>query len=117
MPRIELMTADGFCWSISTRKVETTLRAWFDEILPWAFIPGRPGVDDFEILWPRINVWPMCAWRYGPPTDPDWLCDSRVLGRLLELPAKNGEDGLKELLAIRQRLERELEAIKKENER
>ena len=47
------------------------LRAWFDEVLPWTFIPGRPGIDDFETLWPRIQVNPMWAWKLGTPTDPD----------------------------------------------
>lgn len=112
MPRVELMSPNGYCWSISTRNVETTLRAWFDEVLPWTFIEGRPGIDDFDILWPRINVWPMFAWKYGPPGDPDWLTDSRVLGRPIDLPARNGDDGLKELLLIRQRLERELTEIR-----
>lgn len=114
MPRIELMTANGYCWSISTRNVETTLRAWFDEVLPLAFIAGRPGIDDFEVLWPRVNVWPMFAWKHGTLGDPDWITDSRVLGRLIDLPAKNGDDGLKELLRIRCELETELSLMRRE---
>lgn len=102
------MSPDGFCFTICTRQTETLLRAWFDEILPWTYVTGRPGIDDFEILWPRVNVWPMWAWKLGAPTCPDWLTDSRVLGRMIDLPAKDGETGLKELLRIRRELEAEL---------
>src|SRR5215469_11250689 len=101
MPRIELVTATGLCWSIATRNTETTLRAWFEEVLPWSLVEGRTGIDDFNVIWPRVNVWPMWAWAYGPPTDPDWLTDSRVLGRLMEFPARDGDSGLAELLRIR----------------
>ena len=104
MPYITLQTATGYNYQISTRQVETILRAWFDEILPHAFIPGRPGLDDFEVLWPRISVHPMWAWKTGAPSDPDWLTDSRVLGRWVDLRAKNGDEGLAELLRIRQEL-------------
>lgn len=113
MPRIELRSPDGFYFSISTRNTEMTLRAWFDEVLPHTFIVGRPGIDDFEILWPHVIIWPMWAWGVSQ-VDPDWLTDSRVLGRQIELPARNGDDGLKELLRIRQELEAELRTIKAE---
>lgn len=108
MPRVRIQTACGFGYEIATRQVETLLRAWFDEVLPWAYETGRPGIDDFEVLWPRISVYPMWAWKLGTPTDPDWLCDSRVLGVFPEFPAKDGESGLRELLALRRRLEAEL---------
>lgn len=110
MPRIEVRSADGYCWQIATRQVETILRAWFDEVLPWCQVIGRPGVDDFDVLWPRITVWPMWAWKHGPPSDPDWLCDSRVLGRLHPFPAADGDSGLRELATIRRELEAELRA-------
>ena len=112
MPRIEVFDASGFVHRIDTRQTETLLRAWFDEVLPYACVIGRPDIDDFEILWPRVNVWPMWAWRMGPPTDPDWLTDSRVLGRWIEFRAKDGETGLAELLRIRQELEQELQQIR-----
>lgn len=111
MPRIELMSPDGMCFSICTRQAETLLLAWFDEVLPFTYVTGRPGIDDFTTLYPRVNVWPMWAWKYGTPSDPDWLTDSRVLGRMIELPAKDGQTGLKELLRIRQDLERELREL------
>jgi hypothetical protein len=101
----------GVTWECDTRQTETVLRAWLDEVLPHTYIPGRPGVDNFAVLWPRVNVWPMWAWKAGQPTDPDWLTDTRVLGRTIELPAKDGATGLAELLRIRQRLERELAAL------
>lgn len=110
MPRVDLIDPMGMCYSICTRQTETLLRAWLDEILPHAFIAGRPGVDDFETLWPRVNVWPMWAQSDGL-TDPDWLTDSRVLGRVIELPAKNGDEGLVELLRIRRELETELHSL------
>jgi len=108
MPQIRLLDPYGRCFEIATRQVETTLRAWFDEVLPWTFAEGRP-VDDFAVLWPRVNVWPMWAWDPADPaSDPDWLCHSRVLGRLHEFPARDGETGLKELLKLRRALEEEL---------
>lgn len=107
MPRIEIHAPDGLCWQIATRATETTLRAWFDEVLPWSYVTGRP-VDDFDILYPRIVVHPMWAWKYGAPSDPDWLCDSRVIGRAHEFRATDGETGLKALLELRHELEREL---------
>jgi len=107
MPRIRIYSADGFCCQIATRATETTLRAWFDEVLPWTCIKGRP-VDDFDVLYPRIMVEPMWAWKYGPPSDPDWPCDSRVVGRLHDFRATDGETGLKALLELRRELEREL---------
>jgi hypothetical protein len=102
------MTPWALCYSISTRRTETTLKAWFDEVLPYTFVTGRPEIDDFEILWPRVIVWPMFAWKGDESIDPDWLTDSRVLGRAIELPAKDGAEGLAALLGIRRRLEREL---------
>jgi len=111
MPRIDLIDPVGNCYSICTRQTETVLRAWFDEVLPHAYVTGRPGIDDAETYWPRVNVWPMWAWKTGAPTDPDWLTDSRVLGRIIDLPAKNGGDGLKELLRIRRELEEELRTL------
>ena len=110
MPRIDLRAPNGMSYAIATRQTETILLAWFDEILPWTFIEGRPGIDDFDVLWPRVLIHPMWAWKLGPPTDLDWLCDSRALGIAHELRAKDGPSGLKELLRIRQELERELSA-------
>ena len=108
MPRVRLMAPDGFNWEIDTRSPEL-LEQWFDEILPWAYMAGRPGIDDFETIWPRVNVSPMWAWQPGAPTDPDWLCDSRVLGLMEELRAKNGAEGMSELARIRREAERELD--------
>jgi hypothetical protein len=116
MPRIELITPDGFCWSICTRQMETLLWAWFNEVLPFAHVEGRPGIDDFEIFWPRISVYPMFAWKKGRLSNPDWLTDSRVLGRLIKFPARNGDEGLKELLRIRQELEAELRTARSRQE-
>ena len=116
MPRICLMDPAGMCWEISTRQTETLLRAWFDEVLPFAFAAGRPGIDDFDVLWPRVLISPMWAWKMGPLTDPDWLTDSRVLGRFEELRARNGDEGLAELLRIRRALERELASFPRRTE-
>lgn len=112
MPRVEVTNPSGFTWTICTRQEETILFAWFDEVLPWSFIEGRPGIDDFHVIWPRVNVWPMPAWKHGRQCDPDWLTDSRVLGRNMELRARNGAEGLAELARIRRDLESELAVIK-----
>lgn len=103
MPYVRLQAPNGLEYSIATRQAET-LRAWFDEWLPLPRWPGRPG----SMLWPRIDVRPL--WVDGPQgaTDPDWITDSRVQGRWEEFPARTGEEGLKELLALRRRLEDEL---------
>lgn len=110
MPRIDITSPHAMRWSICTRDTERTLRAWFDEVLPWTWIEGRP-IDEFEVLWPRIQVWPMWAWKLGPLSDPDWLTDSRVLGRLHDFPAKDGESGLYELAKLRSDLEAELRGL------
>lgn len=106
MPRIMLIDPFGMNVQCHTRQTETILKAWFDEILPGMACEGRPGIDDFDMLWPRINVHPMFA--DTSCHDPDWLCDSHVIGRYEEFPARNGEEGLRELLKLRHRLEREL---------
>lgn len=107
MPRIRVMDPTGLSYEIDTRSRELLSR-WFDEVLPHAFIDGRPGVDDFDVLWPRVQISPMWAWKAGTPVDPDWSCDSRALGRLVELRAAHGEQGLAELDRIRQEIEQEL---------
>jgi hypothetical protein len=112
MPRIELIDPFGMTFRCDTRQAETLLRAWFDEHLPYMYLTGRPGIDSFETLWPKVLVWPMWATPMGgPPTDPDWLCDSRVLGRAYELHARNGDEGLAELLRIRRELEDDLKEM------
>lgn len=108
MPRVQVIDPSGMQYMIATRQTETLLKAWFDEVLPWTYVEGRPGIDDFDVLWPRVLVWPMWAWKLGSPSDPDWLCDSRAMGHLLELRAKDGESGLAELLRIRRELEDEI---------
>jgi len=100
MPRIRLMDPTGLCWDISTRR-PGTLEQWFDEVLPWTFITGRPDVDDFEVLWPRIDVRPMWAWgQAGRGADPDWSADSRAFG-WHQFRAKNGTEGMAELERLR----------------
>lgn len=106
MPRIHLREPYGMSYQITTRQTETVLKAWFDEVLPHTFLTGRPGIDDFEYLWPWIDVFPMPAWGANP--DMDWLTDSRVLGRWHEFQARDGEEGLKMLLELRRQLEAEL---------
>jgi hypothetical protein len=114
MPYITLMSPSGQCWTISTRQTETILKAWFDEVLPYAYITGRPGIDDFTIIWPVIMVSPMPAWTNGNDWgDADWCVDSRVLGRNIEFPAMNGEEGLVELLRIKKDLSKEVDFLRR----
>lgn len=109
MPYIELQSPDGYGYRISTRNPDT-LRAWLDEILPHTFCEGRPGIDDFDVLWPKVNVYPM-FWE-SDGRDADWLVDSRVLGRLLPLEARTGEEGLAALARIKAELAKELEDMR-----
>ena len=105
MPRIALIDPWGLRYDIATRQTETLLKAWFDELLP-LHCKGRP-VDDFDVVWPTVIIWPMWA---GPMrnSDPDWLTDNRVLGRVHPFPAKDGLSALAALLRIRRELEHEL---------
>jgi len=111
MPRIDLTDPMGATFTICTRQVETVLRAWFDEVLPYTFIVGRPGIDDRETYWPKIRVFPMWAWAPGC-TDPDWFTDSRAINRIDEFPAKDGLTGLTELLNLRHRIQRDLDELR-----
>src|SRR5271170_61058 len=113
MPRIELRDPTGMSYGIDTRNTET-LHAWFQEILPHTFVQGRTGIDDFDILWPSVVVWPMLAWGVTRPgqEDPDWVTDNRVLGRPVPFPASCGDDGITMLADIRRELEQELVQIK-----
>lgn len=111
MPEVMIQSPVGLCWKICTRQVETLLLAWFDEILPHAYAIFPDG----QVLWPSISVFPMFA-SSAPgkqPSDPDWLCDSRVIGNWHEFRATNGPEGLKELLALRGRLEKEIRDLKR----
>lgn len=98
-------------YRIDTMQTDT-LRAWFDEILPKTFYSGRPGIDNFETIWPAIEVWPM--WVGPSYKDADWLTDTRVIGRRQPFRAKNGEEGLADLLRIRGELEAELEKYRQQ---
>lgn len=92
----------GMCYEIATQR-EDTLRAWFEEILP--IVNAYMGEPDIRPA--RIIVDPM--WLGA---NPDWLTDSRVLGRLHEFPARNGDDGISGLKRLRGELDKELEAIR-----
>jgi hypothetical protein len=117
VPRVELIDPYGTCYAICTRQTETILKAWFDEVLPYCWLKGRPG-DDFDVIWPHVSVWPMWAWKASTRCDdPDWLTDSRALGRRMELRATDGASGLAELLRIRRELERELATMNREHPR
>jgi hypothetical protein len=109
VPRIQISDAYGTGYEIATRDLEL-LERWLDEVLPHVWLEGRPA-DDFDVLWPRVNVWPMWAWGGAEGADPDWLQDSRVLGRRYALRAKDGKAGMAELARIRAELETELATL------
>jgi hypothetical protein len=102
MPYIDLQDPWGSCFRISTRR-ETTLKAWFDEILP--IVNRSMGHRDTPAA--MIMVHPMWGGSNGL-TDADWPADTRVIGRPYPFPAKNGDDGMKELEELRTRLTVEL---------
>lgn len=102
MPHILLQDPWGMGYQITTRRTETTLLAWFDEILPIV----NHSLGEYDVPPARISVHPMFG---GPaPKDPDWLCDSRAIGGLYEFPATTGMGGIRALIVLRQKLERVL---------
>lgn len=105
MPRIQMRDPFGTGFQIDSRNTDT-LRAWFDEILPVCQITAG---HDSETIWPSVMIHPMWALEPGEPHDPDWLCDSRVIGRFHEFRAVDGDTGIKALADLRRRLELELE--------
>jgi hypothetical protein len=103
MPRIELRDAYGTVYGIVTRNVETTLCAWFDEILPHLH-------EEFLGLecWPDIMVYPH-AWR-SDMSDADWPINSRWLGQRYRFEARNGLEGCAELVKLRTEIEARIAA-------
>lgn len=105
MPRIELRDPYGTAYRIDTRNVETTLWAWFDEVLPHIWLTAGD-----EVVWPSIIVWPMPSYHYAGG-GMDWLYDSRVLGRIHTFRARTGDEGIAELVRLREQLTAELSKI------
>jgi hypothetical protein len=103
-----IMDPWGMTYQIATRQTETILKAWFDEILPHTYARGRENIDDFQVIWPHITISPMWAMGVYPVSDADWFCDSRIMGQSFEFPARNGEEGLKELVSLRIKIDRAL---------
>jgi hypothetical protein len=108
MPRILIRDAGGYNHQIDTRN-PATLQAWFDEILPHTSVNGRPGIDDFAVIWPVITVYPMFSWESYGMTDPDWFVNSRYLGRIDPFPANDGISGMRELKALYERTQKEVD--------
>lgn len=71
-------------------------------------------INALEILWPKVMVRPMPAWdahvSTADPADWDWVTDSRVLGRMHDLPARTGARALELLDELRLRLLAEVAA-------
>jgi hypothetical protein len=109
MPRILVLDACGVAYRIDTLS-EQRLKGWFNEWLPKLWPDGDPRMA------PRINVQPLFRGRDGTG-DPDWLCDTRVMGRDEPFPARTGKQGMRQLQELRHRLEAELEQIKAERGR
>jgi hypothetical protein len=104
MPRICIIDPMGTWYRIDTQNTRT-LSAWFDEILPRTYIKGRPHIDNFAILYPRIQIEPM--WD-SSNQNPDWVCNTRVLGRIIEFKAVNAIEGMEELARIRREMVTEI---------
>ena len=100
MPYVQLRDPWGMCYHIATRRTETTLLAWLDEILP---VVNR-NLGERGVPAAVINIHPM--WEDNE--HPDWLTDTRSISRMYEFPARTGIEGLELLARLRQRLEREL---------
>lgn len=101
MPRVRLIDPWGLNYEIATRRTESTLLAWFDEILPIV----NHAIREPDVPPARINVWPMFNSR---GTNPDWLCDSRATSGIYLFPPLTGLDGICELIDLRHRLEQAL---------
>lgn len=109
MPRVTLLDPFGTAYTISTRR-QTTLFAWFDEILPHV----NRGLADDDRLAARIQVFP--EFRAPDGKDADWFADSRVLGRLDAFPFQDAMAGMKGLAVLQERVARELEQLNRERE-
>jgi hypothetical protein len=109
MPRITLLDPCGQAYRIDTLDTGQ-LRDWFDEWLP------RLWPDGDERMTPRIHVSPLFAGNYGT-TDPDWLCDTRVIGDHYPFAAHDGAEAIEVLLELRRGLDAQLERIKQERGR
>ena len=99
MPRIELRDPFGTSYQIVTLSSDL-LRQWFAEWMPRLYPADEPRFGD-----PVILIWP--AWDADKP---DWLCDSRVLGRYEKIP-RDPDLVMEALTQIRARLEREVEEM------
>lgn len=95
----------GYCWHLSTRRVETTLLAWFDEWLPIA----NRHLGEHDVPPALINIHPLFD---ECPKNPDWLTDSRAISQMIPFRAKTGMEGLEELAQLRQKLEREISSLR-----
>lgn len=103
MPRIELRDAYGTVFSIVTRNVETTLLAWFDEILPHLHEEFN-GIE----FYPSITVYPH-FWRTDY-SDADWPMRMKWITVRWEFKAKNGIEGCLELAKLRTEIEARIAA-------
>lgn len=99
MPRVELRDRFGYCVQVSTLSRDT-LRTWLTEWLP-RFYPAAEAQPMVMVM-----VWPLFDERKLP----DWVTDSRLLGRWEPIPA-NPYAAMEALDALRKRLEHEQEEL------
>jgi hypothetical protein len=109
MPRVLLMDACGMAYRIDTLG-EGQLQAWLDEWLP------KLWPDGDQRMVPRVNIQPLWRGNFGTE-DPDWLCDTRVMGDSHPFPARDGMEGMRVIEELRQGLEAKLARIKEERGR
>lgn len=107
MPYITIRSTSGHTFQIVTGQRET-LRAWFAEILPAVNRAyGDPRWPDE----PPAGIAVHPAYLTGEPPQPDWLADSRLLGRVHPFPYKTGPAGMEGLDLLRAELVAEAETL------
>lgn len=78
------------------------LRTWLGEWLPLV-VPSDPQLKACA----RISIWPS----FGPGGQPDWLCDTRLIGEYHPIETTDPDEALLYIKNLRRDLEARLERL------
>lgn len=81
------------------------LRTWLGEWLPLV-VPADPALKGGA----RISVWPS----FGPGGQPDWVCDSRVIGGHHPIETQDADEAMLYIRNLRQDLEARIARLEAE---